>query len=168
MSAYIVDKNHIIYLVMAAIRHHHGYTFSWWSEELQERKSLMQGDYQAAADAGNMLWKENIKSVSTRYPRESSGTLPGPVGGSFVINLEDMHGQLWDAFPPAQVLKACDCFEYQSCEHEGWHTSESKAFIDALRKSAWQRVPGYDSAQWGAPKTLNELRAEYRAAHKAA
>jgi hypothetical protein len=29
-------------------------------------------------------------------------------------------------FDPVQVLKSCDCYEYQSCEHDGWEDSEAR------------------------------------------
>lgn len=111
-----------------------------------------------------MLWRENIKSVSHRYPHESSATLPGPRDCEFVITESDFGCVLlWDHFDPAQVLKACDCFEYQSCEHDEWESSEAHAFIQSLRSSAWHALPEYDGAEWGAPKTIAEKRAEYRA-----
>ena len=40
---------------------------------------------------------------------------------------------------------------HQACEHEGWDTSEAHTFVDALRRHASTRFPGYDAAEWGAP-----------------
>lgn len=164
MSAYIVDRKHILYLVSAAMSRQLGNCdFSWWNESTGGRIYIRAGDYSTAAEAANMLWRENIASVSARYPNESSATLPGPIGENFVIGSRDLQAALWVDFDLAQVLKACDCYEYQSCEHPGWKTSDAKAFIDALRNKAWHSVPGYSNAAWGAPATYAEQRKAFNA-----
>ena len=162
MSAYIVDREHIIYLIQAALsrRLNEGHTsFSWhWNVNraagTYERDTLHCNEYAKAAELGNMLWRENIASVSARYPNESSATLPGPIepGGP----IEEREITCWtDPIDPVQVLKACDCYEYQSCEHADWPTSQAKAFIESLRHAAWHSLPGYDVAEWGAPNRRN-------------
>lgn len=155
MSAYIVEKNHILYLLAAAesrsVRQNYG-PLSWYHND--EHHSLASGDYERAADVGNMLWRENMESVGFRYQGESSATLPGPRFGDSVITTIDVGRVLWNRIDPAQVLKACDCYEYQSCEHPGWKQSEAKAFIGALRRAAWHALPGYEAAEWGAPKPM--------------
>jgi hypothetical protein len=105
-----------------------------------------------------MLWLENIKSVSHRYPNESSGTLPGPIRENFVIMATDIPACLAE-FKPVQVFKSCDCYAYQTCEHDEWEASEAHTFIQSLRNSAWHALPGYDDAEWGAPelKTIKTI-----------
>ncbi len=152
MSAYIVDRNHVLYLVEAAMSHRlnpYGGNFRWyWNDGNGE---LGCADYDRAAEVANMLWRENIKSVSTRYPNESSATLPGTVDAK-LIDERDFNGVRWFDFEPVQVIKACDCFDYQSCEHgDEWQTSEAKSFIDSLRSHAWHALAAYDKAEWGAP-----------------
>jgi hypothetical protein len=153
MSAYIVDRNHILYLVQAALSRrlsrHGGSAFRWFCGE-NKSGELLAGDYDRAADVANLLWRENIASVSGRYPNESSATLPGPINENFVIEPSDFARCV--EIDPIQVLKSCDCFEYQSCEHDGWRDSEAKAFIDSLRNHAWHALPGYENAAWGAPE----------------
>ena len=153
MSAYIVEKAHVVYLVEAAINDTHGSAFRWWTGERPnlESHSLDRCDYERAAEVANMLWCENIKSVSNRYPHESSATLPGTTEKSRVITARDFEGVRWLRFDPVQVIKACHCFDYQSCEHDEWEASEAKAFIEALKASVCHRLPGYDAAQWGPP-----------------
>ncbi len=149
MSAYIVSRKHIAYL-LTAMQHRgicrHG--FSYWNGT--ERVYVPAGDYAAAVEIGNILWQENIASVSARYPGETPDTLLGPVGETFELTTRDV--TVFSDADPVQVLKACDCYEYQSCEHEGWHTSDAKKIIEALRGCAWRALPGYDSAAWGAPE----------------
>jgi hypothetical protein len=45
-----------------------------------------------------------------------------------------------------------------------WEESESCAFLEALRKHAWQALVEYSKAEWGAPKTIEQKRLEWRAA----
>jgi hypothetical protein len=162
MSAYIVDKRHIVYLVAAALssrisnpRLHSSFTYHCNGK----RHGLSLGDFDAAADFANMLWRENIKSVAHRYPNESSATLPGPVDEDFNVRPNDFRREKFSTFEPAQVFKAIDCYEYQSCEHEGWEQSEAFAFCDALRQRTCCAVFGYEDAQWGAPDATSPVHA---------
>lgn len=151
MSAYIVDRNHILYLVAAATSPVIEPTgkFSWfYNGQWHDARS---DQPERAAEVANLLWRENIASVSARYPNESSAALPGPGHENFVIVPADFPA-LFKAIDPVQVIKSCDCYEYQSCGHEGWKASEAHAFISALRSAAWHALPGYDSAEWGAPR----------------
>jgi hypothetical protein len=88
---------------------------------------------------GALLWDENIRSVDSRYREENGVGAYEHVRSSLLID-------------PVQVLKAADCYEYQSCEHEEWIESEAKTIIDALRDAACNAMPGYDAAVWGAPE----------------
>lgn len=151
MSAFIVSKNHILFLIAASLtRSINDYGCSWYHDN--KRHTLESSDSTRAAEVANMLWRENIKSVSHLYPGESSATLPGPVDKSgFTITEADVE-LCFDRIDPVQVIKSCDCYEYQTCEHDGWESSEACAFITALRRSACSSLPGYDAAEWGAPE----------------
>ncbi|HEY1801915.1 MAG TPA: hypothetical protein VGG46_13375 [Terriglobales bacterium] len=152
MSAYIVDRDHILYLVGAAANpsiEPHG-IFRWFHND--KWQELPAHDFHRAAEVANLLWRENIASVSARYPNESSATLPGPCRENFVIEPDNFPIR-FTLYRPVQVIKACDCYEYQSCEHKTWQTSEAHAFVSALRRTAWHALPGYDQAEWGAPTT---------------
>lgn len=157
MSAYICDKNHILYLVSAAAcpqLKRYGGNFRWFHKATSHE--LPADDFAAMADAANMLLRANIKSVSYRYPNESSATLPGPNGGVDAITDRDF-GWHWDVFQPVQVLKSIACYTYQSCEHPGWEDSEAHAFVHRLRLTAIDRLSGYEDAIWGAPKPNRQL-----------
>ena len=147
MSAWIVDRAHIDLMVTA------GLDFSgqhlslrwWWDNPLRSDELTPLN-----ADAvGRMLWAENLASVAARYPADKSGERPGPSG----FRDEDVESYRFDSIPgridPVVVLKSIDCYEYQSCEHKGWRTSEAHAFCDALRKAAIGRLTGYGDAPWG-------------------
>jgi hypothetical protein len=155
MSAYIVEKHHITFLIAAALSRRicsHGETFRWYHNG--QSHELPGGDYKRAAEVANMLWRENIISVGERYPNESSARLPGPRNETFLVEPHDI-GRLFEVIDPVQVLKSCSCYEYQSCEHDGWETSEALSFIAALRSRSISVLPGYDAAIWGAPEPMS-------------
>jgi len=55
-----------------------------------------------------------------------------------------------DGGHPVITLSLISCYEYQSCEHPEWRTSEARAICEALRKLAIRNLPGYDEAPWHA------------------
>lgn len=139
MSAWIVDHNHIDFLVFAA---------KTW-------KSLNSWDGQrwrelTPREAGQILWSENVRSVVGRYPDCPKDALPGPTAESLYM-FEPTKG-VWPDLDPVQVLKAARCLNYQCCDHEEWEGSEACRFLDNLITCAIGALPGYDAAEWGAPK----------------
>ena len=162
MSAYIVEREHIVYLVQAAMHRalypcQNGPALSWIWDIDHEAGAYKRETFHEPGDSvrvGNMLWDENRESVSYRY--QDGENLPGPIGENYTITAKDFHIPLAHV-DPVQVLKACDCYEYQACEHRGWEDSEAHAFIQALRERAYQALPGYDEAEWGAPKPLKSV-----------
>lgn len=153
MSAFIVSREHIVYLVNAAMsrRLSRGGPMYWYWEENGESKhdQLGQGDYDKAVEVGNMLWAANVQSIEARYP-DCIGhpeNRPGTVGENCILESGDLRIS-WEQPDPVQVLKACHCFAYQSCEYDGWKESQAHAFIKALESRAISALPGYDDAQW--------------------
>lgn len=152
MSAYLVSRGHIRYLVEAALR-------------LQGRRMGPFSYYHGGkrhdvnelnADAiGTMLWTENARSIAHRYPSTDSDTRPGPIDDGPEMGY--VHRAAWQAtLDPVQVMKAIRCYTYQSCEHPGWETSESKALVDDLFLLAASCLPGYDDAEWGCPDSFED------------
>ena len=99
MSAYIVERNHIRFLVASALyvagRHHHGDSFRWWHEGHHELR------LDNATEVGQMLWDECRASVSYRYPSDDRDDLPGPVNADLVYFHVDPGPRL---FQPDLVL----------------------------------------------------------------
>lgn len=148
-----MSKHHIVYLVEAAASRQIAKfgSFSWyWGNNQTHQGQIRPGDWNSQVEAANMLWRENIKSVSARYPNESSATLPGPRGVEFVVEDKDLKIG-WMEFNPVQVLKSAQCYSYQSCEHDEWEQSEAFAFIRSLKDAAIHSLPGYEQAEWGSP-----------------
>jgi hypothetical protein len=160
MSAYMVEREHIQYLLSAAMSRQinkSGGMFTWF--HAGHRYEL---NYSTADAVGQMLWDENRRSIEARYPdtAEDFTNAPGPIGEDFVYS--HTHAPVWSTYDPVQVLKSVDCLEYQSCEHDGWKDSQAKVFLLMLSNSATYALPGYDDAKWGAPKTDHERRAAHR------
>lgn len=154
MSAYLVEKNHVRYLIAAAVR---------FEACIQVKNSAGNLEWRAAKEAtddelsevGQDLWNENAASVEGRYPSLKGKTLPGedentPKDDRLFFTFDP--STFYEDLSPAQVIKAVHCYSYQSCEHEGWRTSRAREFCDHLAHIAESRIPGYDKAVWGAPE----------------
>jgi len=164
MSAFIVSKAHIDALVDAAIASQSD-RLSWYDTDITglwgdcgsyEEYSAILASHRHEATIeevdriGRMLWGENLKSVQARYPDDASGDRPGPIGLTDDDIESYTHGLFYmrRPLPAVAVLKAINCYEYQSCEHGGWPRSEAKYFCDALKERMIRRLPGYDDAEW--------------------
>lgn len=168
MSAFVVDKKHIDLMVRAALNAHPagqpGVTrnCSWWRvnedgqyagwRELNRHAETMEGDdykqYFTPSELGQMLVNENVASVCGRYPDcdADTGDLPGPCDAYYMgpyVYTDPMRD-----LTPGQVFRAIDCLDYQSCEHDGWRTSEAFAFLTTLRKAYCDRIATLENAEW--------------------
>ena len=139
MSAYLVEKDHIIFLLLAAdspeIRKGLN-SFQWY----HKGKWLELTRYTAASIA-KTLADENIKSLRARYQEV--------LDHGFEFSESDFQRKI--KIDPLQVIKSCDCYSYQANEHKGWKQSSAKMFVDTLRNRAIDALPGYDAAIWGSP-----------------
>lgn len=127
MSAWIVGKLHIDYLVTAVIH-----------AEL----TCMNPD-----EIGRMLWRENLASVAYRYPGDDDGDRPGPAD----FGDSDVDTYTWTETPLLEggaLGKTIGCYDYQSCEHPGYEESEAKRVIDQLRKPV-DGLPYPGDVPWG-------------------
>lgn len=148
MSAFVVTPEHIAYLVRAAVV----YGRQGWIDYAGEKVDGMNADAVASA-----LMAENVASVNHRYSHHDGREEPEPVH----VGMMSGRGPV-----AVQVLKAIDCYVYQSCEHDGWKTSAAKDFCDRLRSAAISRLDGYEDADWEivAPPTREQVRAALAAA----
>jgi hypothetical protein len=167
MSAYMVDKEHVIYMIQAAISRrlaeYDGGAIRWYHNGQSYELRCTATAYERASVA-NMLWRENLRSINHRYPDtvENQKNAPGKVSDAeegYAVrphDFQNIHGAHFHNFDPVQVIKAIHCYEYQSCEHPGWKDSQARAFVDALESKAVQALPGYEDAAWGAPTRVNQ------------
>ena len=150
MSAFIVSTKHLRRLVNSGIRWGGVGGLRWmvpslvpeWTggdnydtytrEMIRATRKL---DHTSAGRTGAMLHAENVLSVDHRYDEQ---------------NDEEPYVHDHREFPktPVEALKLLACYEYQTCEHEGWKQSEAFAFCSALRRALIDALPGYDAAPW--------------------
>lgn len=153
MSAYMVSKEHIDALVATAVygptdnARPAGYGQTRWYAIYFDNPSRRL-DYESASIAGEILVKENLSSIHTRYPDTLTNpdNTPGPCEQYWLTEY---------AFPrdakrltTIQALKALACYEYQSCEHPEWSTSEAHSLCDRMRHNLIGCLPGYEDADW--------------------
>ena len=159
MSAYVVDRECIEYLIRAA--QHYQLYWRW----LGPNGKGLAADIREPSEpvrAANMLWAECVKSVQYRYPDcETLLDLPGHVADAEAGYELDHLRVCWGYIKPIEVISAARCYEYQSCEHPGWENSEAHAFIESLVRFAITKLPGYKDAPWGAPAPQNAREGTY-------
>jgi len=127
MSAWIVSKRHIDYMVTAIIH-----------AELA---------CESPDELGRMLWGECLASVAWRYPHHGDGERPGPA--EFCDG--DVAAYIWEETPlltDGGLAKTLGCYRYQSCEHPGWEGSQACALTGKLIGSLGD-VEDDESVPWG-------------------
>src|SRR5258708_6956295 len=96
MSAFVVSRKHIAYLVGAALhpfvigRYSNAIRWHWRQGSEDLSADLGHGDLRRAVEVAQMLWEENIRSVLTRYPSDTRDTMPGPIGEDFAFTESDI------------------------------------------------------------------------------
>ncbi len=132
MSAYIVDRNTIRYLISAvqSVLSSGGYSSVGGLRPVQ-RMSLDK--------LGQLLWTENYNSVCHRYPQHDN-----------VRPIYDNHTPWRGPLDWAQVIQTANCLAYQSCEHPGWEQSYASQVLEALKTDALAQIT--KDCAWGAPQ----------------
>jgi hypothetical protein len=98
-----------------------------------------------ARKVGEILSKENDRSLFYRYPDDGSEYTPYRYQKMVIELINETH---------VQAVKACGCYCYQSCEHPEWEDSWSNQFIHQLMDEARSLCYSvnfdqlYDEAQW--------------------
>lgn len=175
MSAWIVEKKHVTYLAAMATKTVGGQESLTWEYKgethtlpTRTKRNLPFKSNPHAVKLATKLWSENRESVAARYSGSCADDLPGDRVRR--ITRKDVAEQTAHEFNAAQVIKSCNCLEYQSCEHEGWEGSEACAIVTALREKALRVAlpdrkpseedaedtirasPAYGLAVWGSPE----------------
>ena len=149
MSAYICDPRTIDYLVTWAT-HTRDLSIRLRDDETTPFDAVARSGNRlnlrnlTPNDVGQILFDENIRSVSARYDGESLDTLPGPVDKSRVLKYR---------FSPVAhqlapwVIKSAQCVEYQSCETSDYYETLAYRVLQAIREAAIRHFTV--DAPWG-------------------
>jgi hypothetical protein len=148
MSAFIVSDDHISLLVQAALDA--PYFDASRLLNLPGAPTLTNAD--SGTTLGRALLAENTRSVMARYRGEDHGGKEATNGYTFRRIRPDL-------VTPIQVLKACDCFDYQACETRDYSERWAAKWIERLRGTMIPSLPGWDQAQWcfQAPEDMGEI-----------
>ena len=111
MSAFVVPNTHITVLAAFIVR-----------QNLSAGRSVK--------EIGEILLNENIESIRTRYPNDRMNFR----GFEIDEDAAFVHSS------PVQIVKAADCLEYQSCEHDAYWESEAYKLTKAAYDAAMQLV----------------------------
>jgi len=158
MSCYLCDPTHIGALasyVTDLRQHHTGYLSRLFEPEIAASAGEDVTENLLPEIVALALARENIASVAHRYPHDGDGQRPGPADMTdldYGVACVQAARDRWPHYDPVQVLKAADCYEYQSCEHPGWPESRAHDVLTCVRKAAISTLPDYDAAEWGWPE----------------
>lgn len=116
------------------------------------------------------LARENIRSVAHLYPNDKDGNRPGPC--LLAAEIEEAAAlyaaHFWtnshhvSKLRPAQVLKLCQSFEYQSCETDDWRDTLARMQLNRIRAEALRRLLGYEEANWDFLQPIPEIETLYK------
>ena len=142
MSAWIVSKKHIDVLVAGLIEaggYRHRGTWVTVTEE-------------NASEVGQMLWRENHKSINYRYnerQRTPAYTFELPKEYAQVSPDKFQVGRLCITVEPGVLGKQVSCYNYQTCEHAAYYRSRAYRCVCSIAENLIRQVPGYNEAAWG-------------------
>lgn len=75
---------------------------------------------ETASAVGQILVDANAKSIEARYEEDES-------------RIYEYNAPRTLSWNPVEIMSACSCYDYQSCESDDYETSEAHAIIDAIR-----------------------------------
>jgi hypothetical protein len=88
---------------------------------------------------GRALIEENCKSLAARYPSDWRELLPDGFKVEDYKFEEDLYFATRHKITDA--IHLADCYDYQSCEHDGWEGSWAAKFSNSLARKAAYKVP---------------------------
>ena len=133
MSAFIVPDNHIHSILTYAKKHLGKINYN-------ERNVRLFGSYanDEINELGQILVNANYRSVNTRYPKDNFfPTTPHKYNYRSVCDISAI-----------EVIKACHCLDYQSCEFDGWEKSDAYKILQNIIQQATYKLENYESAPW--------------------
>ena len=157
MSAYVHDNDHIDLIVSLAVRTE-AYiqvadaTARWGRKTVGLSTSHGQSVTERITPTalGCILLAENIASVRGRY--DTVDDTPEGIEYDLAVSEYEHQPVSLDARTlgaqwAVAGIKALRSYVYQSCEHDGWHTSQAKQWADAITHHLFQFLDGYDDAR---------------------
>lgn len=131
MSAFIVSEKHLQTLINWAMVQDVYFYFNghrYEATHTEEAELLL-----------TVLYRQNVRSVDERYSEKNTieSLKVKPMGAGKIGKVS-----------PVQILKACDCYDYQACETDDYRQTFAADIINRIRSHAIGMLPGYDDAKW--------------------
>lgn len=136
MSAFLCTNTHITALAVFATNPTKFRQYPLWKPDLTALER-----YPNKRDSeilGELLLKENLKSINYRYPDHS-----------FIEGFKLCHVADNTQYTPVQMIKLAQCYDYQSCEHPEYKGCIAQRLMDSIISDCIRMLPGYDEAPWG-------------------
>jgi hypothetical protein len=158
VSAWIVSKTHIDYLLSAVMSQHHAPQHQgdgWRPATIGDYPDTLEIRPEHADGIGQTLADECVKSVGYRYAgsdwNKSSDDLPG-----WTLP-EEYHFQLVEVESPWHALKALSSYSYQSCEHPEWRQSQAYRIVEGIQQYLWNQLKRRSDQYQDGPWDVGEL-----------
>jgi hypothetical protein len=133
MSAFVVQNMHIDAIISYAVDKR----ISYYSAQRQTRIEI--GAHNAE-EIGRILMDENVRSVCARYPDIENDVKDAAS--------EYAYKGFSTPLTAIEIIKACNCLEYQSCETSDWDASLAWRILHDIKAHAVHHLPGYNNAPW--------------------
>lgn len=95
-------------------------------------------NYDHAEEVGKILMDENIRSVNSRYAQDT--------GSDYKFEYDATAHKR----PMGNIIGALECYEYQACETDDWHTTNAHEIVQQLRRHLLKTIAEKDGTYtWG-------------------
>lgn len=125
MSAFIVSKKHIDVLITSLKTAQNRFTI------FHQQNAI---NFDTLDEIGQILVNQNYESVNFRY---NENAVPYKYEHK-AVSLPEI----------VQILKLCDCYDYESCETDDYEQTLACNIINTIRINLISKLPGYDEAEW--------------------
>lgn len=164
MSAFICGPDHFKALAVFAVGKRYGSMRVGPNYFRHDYPPAAQMDGRSEADVAtfyaNILYCENVRSVQSRYSDCEHDDLPGPIEKPEMLTVtnRDLFELGSGMLKAVDILKMCDCLEYQSCETDDYRNTPAFKLLDRIRGAAIHALPGYEDAPWDYTKPEGKRR----------
>lgn len=133
MSIFIVEDMHVNAIVTYMIDERVRY----WNEPTREYITVTRSN---AEKVGRILMEENVRSYCARY--KDAYEDEKNAGATYAYK------PFQTPLTPTEVIKACQCLEYQSCETDDWEASLACRILQEVKSNALHDLPDYETCPW--------------------
>lgn len=159
MSAYICNPEH--FGILAAYAAQNCCVIREWDRTTHADNAILE-----AQRVARCLANENIRSVAYRYPSSESGSRPGPhLKDGDIVEAAAIYARHFIEHPQklnsAQIIKLCDCLDYQSCETDDWPQTQAYRQLQSIKSTVIEGPVGYYHGGWEFRQPIPEIEALY-------